>query len=82
MITLIANAETNTKVTRKSISYKDALLLCEGVDEKINQLSNCNNGFQVRLGNGGVNALVRDWVAYKLSGFNKECIDFTHYWFH
>lgn len=82
MITLIANAQTKEMVTRKSISYDDAKSRFQNIDDKISELSNCNNGFSIRNESDGIDALVKDWVAYKHSDFNPESIEFTYYWFH
>lgn len=82
MTTLIANQLTKTKVTRKAVSYKAAKLIFPEIDEKLSELSNSNSGFSIRNVDDGMDIQIKDWVAYKLSGFNKDNIDFTYYWFH
>lgn len=84
MVTLIANAETGLKVTRKEVSYDEALKLNPALSKQISELSNGVDSISKPIDDGqGLDLrLTCPYHVYKQLGFDIGVIAFTHYRFH
>jgi hypothetical protein len=83
MVTLVANSKTGTKVSRNQINFEQAVELCPDLPNKIETLSNSNNGFNVIIdAECGLEVYVKDWVEFKSSGYDVELLHIVHYVFH